>query len=1393
MGDSGAPPPPQGKGGGQTGEAKEAANTLIKFLQPRAQVTQPSPAAPARATEAISEGWVTMQQQQYINTERPAYDGTTPIIEQMLPEIANADENTKNTSMRDALAVARGYVTGVRPNGNTTGAALWAELLQRDGLYRHILSRTWGLMHTTTATKAAFFDVYKEQPTARATPPIDTAAKKYGVAPTTLNRLLVWAWAAAGPTDQAQETTSIATARQKHRELAHRTKSFTQPLSDAFLETTWNPTPQAKTAAAAAGTAAAPAGTPPYGGPPKGLAQMMKQHESPQAADADQRGAPPKRTADANGEATIAPAADGGGAHAPGPTRHHQERPEGPEQPTPKATLTEGGDPNSHTALPQRADGHNNDGTAATGGEDDGSSPSSRRRLNETPDNGISLRHCMKYGTMMGETSVTVDDINDTAQYMIDEFVLIDPSEPMAFMKALSTLVQIEHFAMANDVLMSECKQIAKMPRRQRAVAAGLLMNQIGIQQQMEEEANTRTTTIGGGAHTIGHADADDTRTTIRGGTPRMPHMTADGGGAATYGTLGTDAANAKGMTTTRTSPPQPPLTQGHHGDGTATTGTGTQQRVHFDELNFGDDDDQPPGGETMATLYASATAATRNLQQRQADTQGQQHTFAQHQYPTDTAAVTAVPNPTAQQQTGTPTAAPSAQPNSTRTSLQQTLPLNFYGPDMQAQILAQKQAEQEALQLQQACARNAAVHAAAKAAYEAQVAAQQTAAALRQQAPSAGPPPQAAPPTTTTTTTSLPSRVRALLSGVQPTQAQSILLTMAGAVPENAIPPAILEKMTMDDHAAVVDAFLQQTEATDISSIPPFGTSAFSHFWSLVTRFQLEAKEKQASSGAKVHADKSTGKLLERSTADAAHAPTQSAAANVYSSKECVDALKKFVDTKRVGSVDAVLAQVPAAARAVLMAKFDADAGTVLGADGQEAKRGALSIITEVLPQRVKNVIRSSPHSPDLNFPDREKLAKHVTHALYSTHAAPWTFVRTKQGVKLKNWDDWLLYMQHEPERWVNDTANAIDLFANAITAAHGYGAQATGPADTTATADDDTDNSKSLLIGSTNTDAVTYHCNWKWLQPWVEQFHNVATTIKNSQARSNESRVTVKPEFIIGKSNSILRQLVESFVAAIAEGQRYGTPIEYSEMVKQHYHGEGKGLSDSIQRFRNSSNPLMSSLMRDAMAQLFADNGGAELAIRTMTAATAPTHPPAAGNATDGGRRQRQSQHAQHQSPAPAPAPAPTPSPAPAPTPTAPAAPPPQTLFAPTPPCPPWMMMQPPPWWSAPPSHAPDANAHQRPAAQLQQEPPHAQQPKAGMLPPNQQPRPPPLPPAQARNPTGTASQGLFEIKAVATTPVPPLRTAVREIHPRRNDANSTTKTRAQIKHAQRQYAGQ
>ena len=227
---------------------------------------------------------------------------------------------------------------------------------------------------------------------------------------------------------------------------------------------------------------------------------------------------------------------------------------------------------------------------------------------------------------MMGEMSVAIADINDTAQYMIDGFVPIGASDSMAFMKAMSTLVQIEHFAMAHDVLMSECTQISKMPRRARAVAAGLLMNQIGIQQQMEEEARTHTAAVDRGEHIIGHTDATDAHTTIRGGAPRMPHMTADGGGAATYDTQGADATNTQWTDATKASPQQPPLAQGHQGDGTTTAGAGTHQRAHFGDIQFDNDPRRSPGGETMATLYASATAATKNLQQRQTDARTTAH-----------------------------------------------------------------------------------------------------------------------------------------------------------------------------------------------------------------------------------------------------------------------------------------------------------------------------------------------------------------------------------------------------------------------------------------------------------------------------------------------------------------------------------------------------------------------------------------------------------------------------------------------------------------------------------------------------------------------------------------------------------------------------------------------
>ena len=70
------------KGEGKPGGARDAANSLLKFLKPRTGATQPPPAASPRPTETAGDSWVHTPQQQYINTERLAFDGVTPVERQ---------------------------------------------------------------------------------------------------------------------------------------------------------------------------------------------------------------------------------------------------------------------------------------------------------------------------------------------------------------------------------------------------------------------------------------------------------------------------------------------------------------------------------------------------------------------------------------------------------------------------------------------------------------------------------------------------------------------------------------------------------------------------------------------------------------------------------------------------------------------------------------------------------------------------------------------------------------------------------------------------------------------------------------------------------------------------------------------------------------------------------------------------------------------------------------------------------------------------------------------------------------------------------------------------------------------------------------------------------------
>ena len=131
--ESGQPPANSEAGGGAPSrEDREGASSLLNFFNKMPAGAPPTPAVPQRQSGAASSSEHLHAAAAYINTERVAYDGDTPLLIQMLPEMSNASEPVKNGKMRDLLAVARGYATGIRANSSTTGAALWAELLAKD-------------------------------------------------------------------------------------------------------------------------------------------------------------------------------------------------------------------------------------------------------------------------------------------------------------------------------------------------------------------------------------------------------------------------------------------------------------------------------------------------------------------------------------------------------------------------------------------------------------------------------------------------------------------------------------------------------------------------------------------------------------------------------------------------------------------------------------------------------------------------------------------------------------------------------------------------------------------------------------------------------------------------------------------------------------------------------------------------------------------------------------------------------------------------------------------------------------------------------------------------------------------------------------------------------------
>ena len=153
----------------------------------------------------------------------------------------------------------------------------------------------------------------------------------------------------------------------------------------------------------------------------------------------------------------------------------------------------------------------------------------------------------------------------------------------------------------------------------------------------------------------------------------------------------------------------------------------------------------------------------------------------------------------------------------------------------------------------------------------------------------------------------------------------------MAGVTPTATIPPDIMKIMQPEELATIVEQFLTHSGKTEHECTPPPGKSAFTHYYQIVATHNEQSKHDKANAVSKAHADKATAKALQASTAEATVTPLQSATDAVFTSPECIAALRKFTSSDRVANTGALLATVPEPARAVMTAKFDSDSGAGL------------------------------------------------------------------------------------------------------------------------------------------------------------------------------------------------------------------------------------------------------------------------------------------------------------------------------------------------------------------------------------------------------------------------------------------------------------------------------
>ena len=247
--------------------------------------------------------------------------------------------------------------------------------------------------------------------------------------------------------------------------------------------------------------------------------------------------------------------------------------------------------------------------------------------------------------------------------------------------------------------------------------------------------------------------------------------------------------------------------------------------------------------------------------------------------------------------------------------------------------------------------------------------------------------------------------------------------------------------------------------------------------------------------------------KRLAAASDDATFTVPISVQQSAFTDTACVNALRIFAESRHVPSIDNVLRTIPIAARALLMGRFQPDDSLALTQHGAEARRGVLQLIGEILPQRVRRVVTTAPHGPKLSSPSEESnLSSAVVAGAVNGKASPFNLT-TRRPSRTESWDAWSVHLSDAGNKhcWRDEFADAIDLFAEAVTAAHGLFEEIAITQREPLEVDGEANPVISSQLVSHAQRRVTYSIDCGWLGPWIRQYKSIAKKVRETTCGRN------------------------------------------------------------------------------------------------------------------------------------------------------------------------------------------------------------------------------------------------------------------------------------------------